>query len=208
MVNQAAIVYHLDQEITLPGLGTLTVDVAWGGMTYVLVDAQALGFQVVPGEGRALCELGERIKRAAAEQLPVSHPTLPGMTGISQALFAAPLSRDEDGRLVSHNAVVISPGRIDRSPCGTGTSARLAVLHAKGQVGQGEAYWHRSIVGTTFESRIERLVTVGDMEGVVPRITGQAWITGTRQVGIHPTDPFADGHTVGDLWFDMSADHL
>jgi len=208
LLNQPAFAYHLDAEIEVPGLGALTVDVAWGGMTYAIVDAEALGFEVVPAEGRALCELGERIKRAAAEQLPVRHPTLEGMTGISQTLFAAPLRRGEQG-LESHNAVVISPGRIDRSPCGTGTSARLAVLHAKGLVSEGEVFRHRSIIGTLFEGTIERTVTVGDgVQGVVPRIAGQAWITGTRQVGAHPTDPFADGHTVGDLWFDMSADHL
>lgn len=212
LVNQPAFAYHLDREIDVPGIGKLTVDVGWGGMTYAIVDAQALGFEVVPSEGRALCELGERIKRAAAEQLPVEHPTLEGMTGISQTLFAAPLRRTDDG-LESHNAVVISPGRIDRSPCGTGTSARLAVLHAKGLIREGEVFRHSSIIGTTFEGTIEEEISVADrggreVAGIVPRIAGQAWITGTRQVGVHPTDPFANGHTVSDLWFDMSTDHL
>lgn len=208
LLNQPSFVYHLDAQIEVPGLAApITVDVAWGGMTYVLVDAAALGFQMVPAEARRICELGERIKRAAAQQLPVRHPTVQGMTGISQTLFCGPLTTTARG-LESTNAVVISPGRIDRSPCGTGSSARLAVLRAKGKIDVGQSFWHHSIIGTTFETSVDSLTTVGTTQAIVPRIAGQAWITGTRQAGVHPTDPFASGHTVGDLWFDMRVDHL
>ena len=110
------------------------VDVAYGGMTYVLVNAADVGFQLHPDEGRSLCEVGQRIKTAAAQQLEVQHPVNPAIPGITQTAFTGPLVRDvdEDGHeyLRSKNAVIVSPGRVDRSPCGTGTSARLAVLHA------------------------------------------------------------------------------
>lgn len=208
LLNQPAFVYHLDAEIEVPGLSApITVDVAWGGMTYVLVDANALGFTLAPEEARRICELGEQIKRAAARQLPVQHPTEFGMTGISQTLFCGPVTTTDRG-LESTNAVVISPGRIDRSPCGTGSSARLAVMKARGAIDVGQTLWHHSIVGTTFEAAVDSLTKVGTVDAIIPRISGQAWITGTRQVGVHPTDPFAAGHTVGDLWFDMSGDHL
>jgi proline racemase len=112
-------------------MGTLTVDVAYGGMIYVLVDAASAGFSVAPDEAADMVKVGEAIKAAAAEQIPAVHPETPQIHTINQTLFAGPLERTAAG-LSSRNGVVVSPGRLDRSPCGTGTSARLAVLHADG----------------------------------------------------------------------------
>lgn len=198
--NQPAFVYHLAAPIEVPGVGTLTVDVAWGGMAYVLADATALGFGLVPDEGRDLCTMGETLKVAAREQLEAIHPEHPEFPGITQAAFTGPLSRTADGELTARNAVVVTPGRIDRSPCGTGTSARLAVMHARGQVGPGENFVHESLIGTLFDSRIESLTTVGGIPAVVPSVAGQAWITEMAQVGYDPTDPFPEGYTLSDTW--------
>jgi proline racemase len=102
---------------------------------------------------------------------------------------------------VSRNAVIVAPGRIDRSPCGTGTSARLAVLHARGQLGRGQGFVHESIIGSRFDAAIAAEVVVGGRPGIVPTIAGQAWITGVFQHGSDPSDPFRHGFTLPDMWF-------
>ena len=198
-VNQPAFCYELGRRIIVDGIGEITVDIAYGGMTYAIADAGALGFRLDPSEARDLCTLGQRIKKAAAEQITVKHPENPAIPGITQTLFAGPLTT-VTGTLRSRNAVVVSPGRIDRSPCGTGTCARLAVLHAKGLISPGQSFIHESIIGTTFDSSIAETTTIGPYEAVVPVVAGQAWITGIYQMGLDPTDPFPMGFTLPDTW--------
>ena len=202
--NQPAFVYHLDAPIDVPGIGALTVDVAWGGMAYVLVDAASVGFEIKPSEARDLCIVGQRIKAAAAEQLSAVHPVHPEFPGITQTEFTTPLQRIDD-TLTASNAVIVSPGRIDRSACGTGTSARLATMHARGQISPGEHFIHKSILGTHFDGVIESLTTVGDVAAVVPSIAGQAWITDFSKVGVDPSDPFPTGFTLSDTWMEPSS---
>lgn len=198
--NQPAFVYHLAAPIEVPGFGTLAVDVAWGGMAYVLADAADLGFSLTPDEGRDLCTVGETLKAAAREQLQAVHPEHPEFPGITQTQFTGPLTRNRNGELTAQNAVVVTPGRIDRSPCGTGTSARLAVMHARGQIELGKNFVHESLIGSLFDSRIESLTTVGGVPAVVPSVAGQAWITELAQVGYDPSDPFPAGYTLSDTW--------
>ncbi|WP_109466992.1 proline racemase family protein [Albibacillus kandeliae] len=197
--NVPSFVFALDAKVDVPGLGEITVDVAYGGMIYVLVDAAALGFDIVPDEARALVELGERIKAAAAEQIPAIHPVNPEIHTINQTLFAGPIERIEGG-LTSRNAVIVSPGRIDRSPCGTGTSARMAVLHARGELAEGERLLHRSIIDTEFTGHVAGITTEGGTPAILPRITGRAWVTGYHQHVLDPTDPFPRGFRLGDMW--------
>jgi proline racemase len=198
-VNQPAFVYHLGAKIEVTGFGTLAVDVAWGGMAYVLVDAASAGFNLTPDEARDLSHAGQRIKQAAAEQLPAVHPEHPEFAGITQTEFTTPLMR-QDGVLTARNAVIVSPGRIDRCPCGTGTSARLAVMHAKGEIQLGERFVHESIIGSTFDCRIDALTEVGGIPAVVPSVAGQAYLTDISQVGLDPADPFPVGYTLADTW--------
>jgi proline racemase len=208
LYNQPAFVYHQREAIDVPKVGRLVVDVAYGGMTYVLVNAEDLGFGLEPDEARALCEMGQRIKAAAAEQLKVEHPDNPDIAGITQTSFTGPLIRevDEDGNDIirSRNAVIVSPGRVDRSPCGTGTSARLALLHARGEIQPGQLFRHESLIGSTFDSRVEELTTVGEYPAIVPSISGRSWITSFTQLVLDPTDPFPHGYTPTDTW--MKAD--
>jgi proline racemase len=207
--NVPAFAAHLDVPIEVPQLGTVTVDVAWGGMCYVITDGTRFGLRLTPDEGRDIVRIGEMIKAAANEQLTVVHPENPGIAGITVTeLTAPPLRSDAAGK----NAVVASLGRLDwsnpstwtgaldRSPCGTGTCARMAVMHAKGQLGIGEPFVHEGILGTTFTGRLVREATVGPYAAVVPEITGQAWITGFANYVVDPTDPFPDGFTIGDIW--------
>ncbi len=132
----------------------------------------------------------------AAEQLPAVHPEHPELPGITNLAWTGPLGRTDAGERTARNAVVVSPGRIDRSPCGTGTSDRLAVLHARGLVAPGENFVHTSLIRSRFDSRAEALTTVGG----VPSVAGQAWITQLCQVGVDPGDPFPQGCTLGDTW--------
>jgi proline racemase len=198
--NVPCFVFGLDRTVEVPGIGTLTVDVAYGGMIYVLVDAAALGFSVTPDEAADMVVAGEAIKAVAAEQLPAAHPEQPEIHTINQTLFAGPLVRETPTQLSSRNGVIVSPGRLDRSPCGTGTSARLAVLHARGMIRPGERFVHRSIIGTEYVGEIVETLSVGDYQGIRPAITGSAWITGFHQYVLDESDPFPTGYTLNDLW--------
>lgn len=199
VTNHPSFAASLDAEIEVEGLGRLCVDVAFGGDSFVLVDAASLGLALVPEEGARLVEVGRRIVQAANAQLGFSHPGLPDWSHISFCQFTAPVTH-EDGIKTGRNTVVIAPGKLDRSPTGTGCSARMAVLHARGALAVGEAFHGVSIIGSRFECRIERLVDLGGRSAIIPAITGRAWITETRQVMLDPDDPWPSGYRVGDTW--------
>ena len=188
---------QLDATVEVEGLGTVTVDVAFGGMWYAITDAHALGFALEPSEARDLSAVGTRIHGAAREQLHPVHPENPGIAGISIVQLAEPW-RGVDA--VTKNAVVVAPGRLDRSATGTGLSARIAALHARGLMRVGDSMTHASVIGSTFDGRIVREVPIGERTGVVPAIRGSAWITGVTRVLVDPTDPFPEGYLLSDTW--------
>ena len=200
VTNVPSFAVRLAAPVEVPGMGTLAVDVAYGGAFFGLVDAKALGFSLTPDEARDLVETGERIKGAVREQLPVQHPENPAIEGVTFTEFTHPLERVE-GRCVGRNTVVISPGKLDRSPCGTGTSARLAVLHARGEIAPGEMLVSTSVIGSEFWSDILNVTEVAGTSAVVPRIAGRAWLTGIHQYGLDPTDPYPEGYTLSDTWY-------
>jgi proline racemase len=207
--NVPAFAVHLDAAIKVPELGTVTVDVAWGGMFYVLAEAEPLGLRLSPDEGRSIVRVGEMVKAAAREQLPAAHPENPAVEGVTIAQLWGPPTHPQASR---KNAVVVSTGEldwqrpetwtgaIDRSPCGTGTCAAMACLYAKGRLGLGEDFVHEGILGTLFTGRLVEEASVGGRPAVVPTISGQAWITGLAQYVLDETDPFPEGFTVGDIW--------
>ena len=213
--NVPSFAAHIDARIEVPELGTVTVDVAYGGMFYVIADAEPFGFRLTPDEGRDITRVSQMIKAAAAEQLPVVHPEQPGFAGITIAQLSGPA---HDPRNARRNVVTVSTGEhdwskpatwigaIDRSPCGTGTSAKMAVLHARGELPVGKEFRHEGILGTVFTGRLIEETTIGAggahgaIPAVVPEITGRAWITGFAQYVVDPDDPFPDGFTVGDIW--------
>jgi len=207
--NVPSFATHLATPIEVPHLGTVNVDVAYGGMFYVVAAAEAFGLRLTPDEGRDSVRITEMIKAAANEQLPVVHPEQPGFAGITIGQLSGPA---HDPANSMRNVVTVSTGRldwekpstwtgaIDRSPCGTGTSARMAILHAKGRLRIGEDFRHEGVLGTVFTGRLLEETRVGDRPAVVPQITGTAWITGFASYVVDPTDPFPDGFTVGDIW--------
>ena len=207
--NVPAFATHLDAIVEVPQLGAVRVDVAYGGMFYVIADASQFGLRLTPDEGRDIVRIGEMVKAATREQLPVSHPEQPGFAGVTIAQLSGPATQaDADWR----NAVVVSTGTldwgrpstwtgaIDRSPCGTGTSAKMATLHARGRLPLERDFRHAGILGTVFTGRLIAETTVGEYRAVVPTISGQGWITGMASYVLDPEDPFPDGFTVGDIW--------
>jgi proline racemase len=189
----------LGASIEVEGVGTLTVDTAYGGDSFVIADAHALGFRIAPDEARHLAETGIRITRAANEQLGFSHPVNREWDHISFCQIAAPVER-RDGLLTAANAVAIQPGKIDRSPTGTGASARMAVMRARGEMQVGDSYLARSIIGSEFLGRIEQDTEIGGRPAIIPSISGRAWITGTRQEMLDPDDPWPAGYRLSDTW--------
>ena len=201
LTNVPSFAAHLDAEIEVPEIGRLRVDVAYGGAFFVLVDAGPLGFEILPEEARRLVELGETIKAAAREQLPVQHPEIASQNEIVFTEFTLPLE-ERDGEPNGRNTVVISPGKLDRSPCGTGTSARLAVMQAKGEIGVGEGFVSRSVIDSRFDGRVLATRALSDgTTAVVTSIAGRAWISGIHQYVLAPDDPWPSGYTLSDTWY-------
>jgi proline racemase len=207
--NVPAFATHLDAPVEVPQLGTVSVDVAYGGMFYVIADAERFGLRLTPDEGADIVRITEMVKAAAAEQLPVVHPQQPGFAGITIGQLSGPPHDPANDR---RNAVTVSTGTldwdrpatwtgaIDRSPCGTGTSAKMATLHARGRLRTGDVFRHEGVLGTVFTGRVAEETAIGPHRAIVPTITGQAWITGFAKYVVDPTDPFPDGYTVGDIW--------
>jgi len=197
LTNVPCFADRLDAQLEVAGVGTITVDVAFGGMWYAIADAEALGFALEPAEARELSRVGELIRVAAREQLPCVHPENPEIAGVSIVQIAEPW---RGVGAVSKNAVVVAPGRLDRSATGTGLSARMAALHARGAMRVGDAMTHASVIGSTFDGRIVSETTAGGRPAIVPAIRGSAWITGMTQVLVDPDDPFPEGYLLSDTW--------
>lgn len=197
--NLPSFVHRLDCNLEVEGLGTLAVDIAYGGDSFVLVDAARLGFEIKPEEALDLAQTGARITRAANQQLDFEHPLNPDWGHISFCEFGLPVY-EENGIKVSRNTVAIDPGKLDRSPCGTGCSARMAVLHARGQMRVGEQMIGRSIIDSRFDCGIVEETRVGEKTAILPSIRGRAWITGTHQLMLDPDDPWPGGYRVSDTW--------
>ena len=197
--NVPSFVDRLDAVLEVDGLGTLAVDTAYGGDSFAIVDAHALGFSLTPDEARDIAVTGVGITRAANEQLGFTHPGNPDWSHISFCQMAAPVEV-RGGVKTGRNAVAIRPGKIDRSPCGTGCSARMAVLHARGDLAEGEPFIGLSPIDSRFDCRIESLAQVGDRAAVVPSLSGRAWITGTHQHTLDPGDPWPEGYRLSDTW--------
>src|SRR3954447_12132020 len=207
--NVPAFATHLDVPVEVRQLGTVVVDVAYGGMFYVIADAGRFGLRLTPDEGADITRITEMSKAAASEQLPVVHPNQPGFAGITIGQLSGPA---HDPANSMRNVVTVSTGTldwerpatwtgaIDRSPCGTGTSARMATLHARGRLGVGEPFRHEGILGTVFTGAIVEEAAVGPYRAIVPSNNGQAWITGFARYVADPTDPFPEGFTIGDIW--------
>ncbi|MFK0276188.1 proline racemase family protein [Ensifer sp. NPDC090286] len=193
--NVPAFVQQLDVVIDTPKWGSVKADVAFGGVFYAQIDVDQVGLRIEPEAARALAEAGMEIKSLLAERVTVNHPEVPSLNEIAYVMF-----RDyrPDGSVIT--CTTLKPGRVDRSPCGTGSSANLAILHARGQARAGDVRVSRSIIGGSFTAEILGETTVGDRPAVLPRITGRGYVFGRQQLRLDPQDPFAQGFAMSDTW--------
>jgi len=189
----------LDQQLEVEGHGTLTVDTAFGGDSFVVVPAAQLGIAIAPDNAADLARLGAKITRAANEKLGFTHPTLPDWAHISFCQITEPVAMI-DGLLTGKSAVAIDPGKIDRSPTGTGCSARMALLHARGEMAVGDRFRGLSILDSRFDCQIEAKTELGGIPAIIPSIRGRAWVTGTHQLMLDPADPWPRGYRLTDTW--------
>lgn len=207
--NVPAFAVHLDATIEVPTLGKVTVDVAWGGMFYAIADIrQFKGLELKPEHGAEISRIASMVRHAAHEQLPVAHPHYPGV-GITISQISGPT---DNPAMDWKNSVTMASGDLDwknpatwkggmdRSPCGTGTCAKMAVLHAKGQLPLHQKFRHGGIFGNVFTGELVEETTVGEYKAVIPTLSGQAWITGFHTFVLDPDDPFPNGFTCGDIW--------
>ncbi|WP_350335140.1 trans-3-hydroxy-L-proline dehydratase [Coralliovum pocilloporae] len=199
ITNVPSFADKLDAHLEVPGIGTLTVDTAYGGDSFVLADAQALDFSISPDEARDIAEMGVRITNAANEQLGFTHPEQTDWDHISFCQLTMPIEQ-KDGVTVGRNAVAIQPAKLDRSPCGTGCSARMAVLNAKGILKPGDPFRGVSIINSIFNCSIVDETQVGGRSAIIPEISGRAWITGIHQHMLDPDDPWPGGYRLSDTW--------
>ena len=208
-LNVPAFAVHLGVPLEIPGHGAVKVDIAWGGMWFVMARADQFSIDPVAANGGAIVRASEAMRAAARACYPVTHPENPAITGPTiSMLWADPADPATHGRgAVTLSSGTYDPetplaitGALDRSPCGTGTCAKMAVLHARGLLEVGQDYVNAGPLGTTFRGRIEGTTKVGDHNAIIPSLSGQGWITGVSQYLLDPSDPFQTGFTVGDIW--------
>ena len=197
--NLPSFAYKLAVPLEVEGLGTLTVDTSFGGDSFVMVDARAMGFSLSADEAHDIAKLGARITKAATAQIGFRHPTNPDWTHYSFCLFGGPIEKTAEG-LRAGAAVAIQPGKVDRSPTGTALSARMAVLHARGEMGLDDRLTTVSLIGSTFTGRIVETTAIGGTPAIIPEISGRGWITGIHQHMLDPDDPWPEGYRLTDTW--------
>jgi proline racemase len=193
--NVPCFVEALDRRIETPAWGTIRADIAFGGIHYAIVDVDQVGLAIDPKNARALADAGIELKEIIGRQAEVSHPELPGMTEIAYVMFR---SIEPDNAI--RTCTILTAGRVDRSPCGTGSSANLACLYARGEAKVGDSRRSRSIIGGEFLVEAISETTIGGRPAVVPRITGQAWIYGREELRVDMADPFPKGFALSDAW--------
>ena len=189
----------LDSVLEIEGYGAMNVDTAFGGDSFVVVDADSLGFRLSTDEAKDLAKLGGKITQAANEQLNFYHPTYSDWDHFSFCHFCGPLLQGKKGKNFK-SVVAIKPGKIDRSPTGTALSAKMAILHKRGKIKIGEQLIASSIIDSEFTGQILGLTKVGNVEAILPEISGRAWITGTHQHMLDPADPWPGGYRISDTW--------
>lgn len=199
VANLPSFASELGVPVEVEGMGTLTVDTAYGGDSFVILDAAVAGFVLTPDEAADIARCGMLITAAATEQIGFAHPENPDWQHISFCNFTTPVTKGPEGPEI-RSAVAIRPGKIDRSPCGTGLSARMAVLAARGEMADGDTILCRSLIGSEFRGRIAGTATVGGKQAILPEITGRAWITGIHQHMLDPDDPWPSGYRLSDTW--------
>ncbi|MBC7263186.1 MAG: proline racemase family protein [Chloroflexi bacterium] len=192
--NVPSFLYKPDVVVDVPDVGRVKVDIAYGGNFYAILPAESVGLEISPEHANEIISCGMKIWKAVNEQVEIHHPEEPEIDCVNYVEFS---TQATDPRATMKNAVVVPPGGIDRSPCGTGTSAKMATLYAKGALGLNEEFIHESIIGSLFYGKLIEETKVGEYKAVVPTIRGSAYIMGIQQFVLDPRDPFPAGFFLG-----------
>ena len=188
--NVESFLYKENQKLSIPKIGEITFDITFAGSFFVLVDAKELGLKVSPENTLKLTELGLKIRDVVNENIKVQHPTLPHIKTVDLVeIYDEPTHPEATLK----NVVVFGKGQVDRSPCGTGTCAKIATLYAKGELKQDEKFVYESILGTLFEGRAVREARVGKFNAIIPEIKGSAYMTAFTNFLFDPEDPLVNG---------------
>lgn len=188
-------VEHLDVVIETEQFGPIKADIAFGGVYYALIDVEQIGLDISPENARVLATEGVRLRGVINEQVEVRHPLIKELNEVAYVMF-----RNRIDDKTWQTCTTLPPGRVDRSPCGTGSSANMATLSARGLVQPGDQLTSRSTIGGEFKVELLGLTEVGDRAAVLPKVTGRAWVYGLHQIGLDPDDPLAEGFMLSDTW--------
>jgi proline racemase len=188
--NVPSFAYAIDQNINVPGVGHVRFDIAYGGAFYALVEAQPLGLSLAPSESNRLIDYGRRIKHAVMNAMEITHPFEPDLSFLYGTIFTGPAGHAD---CHSRNVCIFADGELDRSPTGSGVSARAALLHSKGELRLGQTLTIESILGTRMTVQAAEKVKYGPYEAVIPEVGGTAFITGRSEFYFDPEDPLRNG---------------
>ena len=190
-----AFVERLDLEIDAPRVGKIRADIAFGGVYYALIDVEQVGLTIAPENARELAELGVALKDVINRQLDIRHPLFPEIDEVAYVMF-----RKRVSDALYQTCTTLPPGRVDRSPCGTGSCANLATLYARRKVDVGSRLTSRSTIGGEFSVEMRGTTEIGGRQAVLPRVRGRAWVFGMQQIGVDPDDPLSAGFMLSDTW--------
>ena len=198
--NLPSFVDQLNVKIKTSSFGEIIVSTVFGGDSFVICEAKDFGLEIKPENAKKFVEISKEIVQIANNQLGFNHTTLPSLNFISFCQFTEPVKINDQGQKEGWNTVCIRPGKLDRSPCGTGTSARLALMRAKNEINVNEKFISRSIIGSRFESYIDKEFTSENKKMIIPSIKGSAFITGKQEIYLSKDDPFPQGYRLNDTW--------
>ena len=198
--NLPSFIDKLEVELKTKNYGKIIVSTAYGGDSFLLCDAQDFNLKILPDNAKSFVDIARELLKEANDQIGFQHPTIPNLNYISFCQFMEPIYTNEKGEKIAKNTVVIRPGKLDRSPCGTGTSARLALLRKKNQIDIKEKIISQSIIDSTFECFIESEIDENSKKMILPNIKGSAFITGEQVLYLDDKDPFPQGYRLNDTW--------
>ncbi len=205
LTNLACFADKIDVDLKTKNYGIIKVSTAFGGDSFLICNASDFNLKIEPKNANKFVNVAKELLKEANASIGFEHPTIKGLDYLSFCQFIEPLKKNNQSLLTGLNTVVIRPGKLDRSPCGTGTSARLAVMKEKNEIQINEEFISKSIIGSSFKASIEKEVKINNKNCIIPKITGSAFITGKQSLYIDKDDPFPEGYRLNDTWPDSSS---
>ena len=202
LTNLPCFADKIDVDLKTKNFGTIKVSTAFGGDSFLICNAEDFKLKIEPINAKKFVKIAKELLLEANLSIGFEHPTIKDLNYLSFCQFVEPIKKNQNSILSGLNTVVIRPGKLDRSPCGTGTSARLAVMKEKNEIQLNEDFISESIIGSQFKASIEKEIQVDNKNCIIPQITGSAFITGEQKLYLDENDPFPQGYRLNDTWPD------